>query len=146
MPSESAQVREALMERRASDRPRCEGRPFLLPSPPNPRKAKSTPDTQSRCSARPSRGVAETVEAQAHPGNDSDTKAAGFWDVRGRRYGGVGVPKAYGIKTIAEALDVSPRTIRRWIATRKLIAHQIDGVVRITDADFRAFLALHRRA
>ena len=73
-------------------------------------------------------------------------QAAGFLDVRGRRYTGTGVPKAYRIKTIAEALDVSPRTVRRWIATRKLIAHQIDGVVRITDADFRAFLALYRCA
>jgi excisionase family DNA binding protein len=88
----------------------------------------------------------ETVEAQTRPGDDADTKAAGFRDVRDRRYTGISVPKAYSIKTIAEALDVSPRTVRRWIATRKLIAHQIGGVVRITDADFRAFLALNRCA
>jgi excisionase family DNA binding protein len=133
------------------NKPPRERRPFLLPSPPKPRKAKLTSDTQWRRSARPSRGVTETAEelsvsldTQTHPGDDSDAKAAGFRDVRGRRYTGIGVPKAYRIKTIAEALDVSPRTIRRWIATRKLIAHQIDGVVRITEADFRTFLAVYR--
>ena len=87
-----------------------------------------------------------SLDTQTHPGDDSDTKTAGFLDIPGRRYTGIGVPKAYSIKTIAEALDVSPRTVRRWIATRKLIAHQIDGVVRITEADFRAFLALYRCA
>lgn len=114
----------------------------------------SIPATQWRRSARPGRGVTETarqelsvsLDTQTRPGDDSDTKAAGFRDVRGRRYTGIGVPKAYSIKTIAEALEVSPRTVRRWIATWKLIAHQIDGVVRITDADFRTFLAVYRCA
>jgi len=114
----------------------------------------SIPATQWRRSAGPSRGVTDTdrqelsvsLDTQTRRGDDSDTKAAGFLDARGRRYTSIGVPKAYSIKTIAEALEVSPRTVRRWIATRKLIAHQIDGVVRITDADFRAFLALYRCA
>ena len=41
-------------------------------------------------------------------------------------------------------LDVSFRTVRSWIANGDLIAHRSDGVVRISGADFRAFLALHR--
>jgi excisionase family DNA binding protein len=45
---------------------------------------------------------------------------------------------------VAEALDVSPRTVRRWIANGDLIAHRINGVVRIAEDDLRAFLALHR--
>jgi len=193
------------------DKPPPEGRPFLLRSPPKPRRpkqliefevakrrgstnsgkkrpdekretsthaeahakslnqvmeknpgktkiprarSKHTPATQWRRFARPSHGVTETarqelsvsLDTQTGPGDDCDTKAAEFRRVRGRRYTGIGIPKAYSIKTIAEALEVSPRTIRRWIATRKLIAHQIDGVVRITDADFRAFLAVYRCA
>jgi excisionase family DNA binding protein len=127
------------------NKPPREGKSYLLPSSPGPRKAKPTRDTQYRRSARPSRGATEVAEAQTHPGDDSGTKA-GFGAVGGRPYTGIGVLKAYSIKTIAEALDVSPRTVRRWIAGRKLIAHQINGVVRITDADLRAFLALNRCA
>ena len=62
----------------------------------------------------------------------------------GRRHSGGGLPKYYTIKAVAEALDVSPRTIRRWIAKGDLIVHRVDGVVRIAEADLRAFLASHR--
>ena len=62
----------------------------------------------------------------------------------GRHHHGRALPKYYAIQTVAEALDVSPRTVRRWIANGNLIAHRVDRVVRITDADLRAFLALHR--
>jgi excisionase family DNA binding protein len=55
-----------------------------------------------------------------------------------------GLPKCYAIKSVAEALDVSTRTVRRWIANRDLVAHRIDGVVRIAESDLRTFLALHR--
>jgi excisionase family DNA binding protein len=63
-------------------------------------------------------------------------------DGRGQR--GRGLPRYYAIKTVAEALDVSTRTVRRWIANGDLVAHRIDGVVRISESDLRAFLALHR--
>jgi excisionase family DNA binding protein len=72
--------------------------------------------------------------------------AAGFRDVRRRHYRGSGLPRSYSIKTIAEAEEVSSRTVRRWIKTGRLIAHQIDGLIRITDDDFRAFWARYRGA
>jgi excisionase family DNA binding protein len=50
----------------------------------------------------------------------------------------------YTIGQVAEALGVSTRTIRRWIANGPLIAHRMNGVVRISEADFQAFLAAHR--
>jgi excisionase family DNA binding protein len=61
----------------------------------------------------------------------------------GRRHHDRGLPKYYAIKTVAEALEVSPRTIRRWLANG-LAAHRIDGVLRIAERDLRAFLDLHR--
>jgi excisionase family DNA binding protein len=48
-------------------------------------------------------------------------------------------PKFYGIEQIAESLDASTRSVRRWIANGLLIAHRINGLVRISEADFQAF-------
>lgn len=62
----------------------------------------------------------------------------------GRRRRTSGLPQYYAIKTVAEALDVSARTIRRWIANGDLTVHRVDGVVRIAEGDLRAFLAVHR--
>ncbi len=62
----------------------------------------------------------------------------------GRRQGGGDLPKFHSIKAVAESLDVSIRTVRRWIANRDLAVHRVDGVVRMADGDLRAFLALHR--
>jgi excisionase family DNA binding protein len=67
---------------------------------------------------------------------------ANFGD--GNRRGVGSLPKFYDVNTIAEALDVSPRTIRRWIANGELIVHRAHGVVRVSEGDLRAFLALHR--
>lgn len=61
------------------------------------------------------------------------------------RHRGSALPKYYAIRTVAESLDVSTRTVRRWIATGDLIVHRVDGVVRIAESDLRAFLALHRQ-
>ena len=36
-----------------------------------------------------------------------------------------GLPKYYAIKAVAEALDVSARTVRRWIANGDLIVHRV---------------------
>ena len=66
-------------------------------------------------------------------------------DVR-RRRSSSGLPKYYSVKAVAEALDVSPRTVRRWIENRDLIMHRVHGVVRIAEDDLRTFLALHREA
>jgi excisionase family DNA binding protein len=62
----------------------------------------------------------------------------------GRRQHGGGLPRYYTIKAVAESLDVSPRTIRRWLANGDLVVHRVDGVVRIAEGDLRAFLAVHR--
>ena len=52
--------------------------------------------------------------------------------------------KFYAIEEIAECFGSSTRTVRRWIERKLLIAHRIDGLVRISEADFLAFLAAHR--
>jgi excisionase family DNA binding protein len=53
-------------------------------------------------------------------------------------------PKFYTIEQIAECVDSSTRTVRRWIEKNLLVAHRINGLVRISEADFLAFLAAHR--
>jgi excisionase family DNA binding protein len=52
--------------------------------------------------------------------------------------------KFYTIEQIAECVDASTRSVRRWIEKGLLVAHRINGLVRISEADFRAFLATHR--
>lgn len=48
------------------------------------------------------------------------------------------------IKGMAEDLDVSERTVHRWINAGDLIVHRFGRSVRIADNDRRAFLAAHR--
>ena len=55
-----------------------------------------------------------------------------------------GLPRYYTIEAVAESLDVSTRSIRRWIANGALAAHRFGGALRISEADLRAFLAEHR--
>jgi excisionase family DNA binding protein len=52
--------------------------------------------------------------------------------------------KFYTIEQIANFIEVSTRTVRRWIQEGPLVTHRINGLVRISDADFQAFLATHR--
>jgi excisionase family DNA binding protein len=52
--------------------------------------------------------------------------------------------KFYTIDQIANLVEVSTRTVRRWIQDGLLVAHRINGLVRISEADFQAFLATHR--
>ena len=56
------------------------------------------------------------------------------------------LPKLYTIKAVAESVNVSSRTVRRWIENGDLAVHRVDSVVRVADDDLRAFLALHREA
>jgi excisionase family DNA binding protein len=44
-----------------------------------------------------------------------------------QRRSGTALPKFYSIKTIAETLEVSTRTVRRWIARGDLIMHRVNG-------------------
>jgi excisionase family DNA binding protein len=52
--------------------------------------------------------------------------------------------KFFTVEQIAEAMQVHPRTVRRWIEKELLAAHKLGVLVRIADSDFRAFLALCR--
>jgi excisionase family DNA binding protein len=52
--------------------------------------------------------------------------------------------KFYTIEQIADCVDASTRTVRRWIKEGLLVVHRINGLVRISEADFRDFLATHR--
>ncbi len=53
-------------------------------------------------------------------------------------------PKFYTIEQIADCLEASTRTVRRWIQEGRLVAHRINGLVRISDEDFQTFLAAYR--
>ena len=50
----------------------------------------------------------------------------------------------YTTAQVAELLSVSQRTVRRWIATGELVAHKLGRGVRISEADLKTFLALHK--
>jgi excisionase family DNA binding protein len=50
----------------------------------------------------------------------------------------------FTVAEVAERLDVSIRTVRRWIQDGLLIVHRINGVVRISESDLLAFLTTHR--
>jgi excisionase family DNA binding protein len=50
------------------------------------------------------------------------------------------------IVDVAARLDVCERTVRRWIKAGALPVHRIGALVRISEADFAAFLALRREA
>jgi excisionase family DNA binding protein len=52
--------------------------------------------------------------------------------------------KFFTIAEVAECLNVSTRTVRRWIERGDLVAHRPGGLVRIAETDFRAFLSHHR--
>jgi excisionase family DNA binding protein len=52
--------------------------------------------------------------------------------------------KFYTIEQIAECLEVSTRTVRRWIKQGLLVAHRMNGLLRVSDADFQKFLDDHR--
>ena len=50
----------------------------------------------------------------------------------------------FTVAEVAEAVDVSTRTVRRWIKSGELAAHHFGAVVRIAESDLKAFLAQHR--
>ncbi len=45
---------------------------------------------------------------------------------------------------VAQHLEVSPRTVRRWIEDGQLVAHRFGRSVRIAEYDLRRFLERHR--
>lgn len=50
----------------------------------------------------------------------------------------------FTIAQVADRLDVSTRTVRRWIKSGDLLVHRFSRVVRIAESDLKAFLAAHR--
>lgn len=48
-------------------------------------------------------------------------------------------------QSIAAQLDVSTRTVRRWIDEGHLKAHRLGRSVRVSEIDLRAFLANRKR-
>jgi excisionase family DNA binding protein len=53
-------------------------------------------------------------------------------------------PKFYTIAQIAEFMGNHERTVRRWIKRGWLVAHGVNRLVRISEADFLTFLAAYR--
>jgi excisionase family DNA binding protein len=103
-----------------------------------PRSSRSTAITIENGGASADERSSQTLQRTRHG-------SAWSRDVR-RRGSSSGPPKYYSVKAVAEALDVSPRTVRRWIENRDLIVHRVHGVVRIAEDDLGTFLALHREA
>jgi len=52
----------------------------------------------------------------------------------------------FTVLAVAERLGVSERTIRRWIAAGILPVHRFGRLVRVSETDLVAFLALNRDA
>jgi excisionase family DNA binding protein len=54
------------------------------------------------------------------------------------------LPRFLTITQVADALSVSTRTVRRWIKSGALPVHLIEGILRVSEADFAAFSAVRR--
>jgi excisionase family DNA binding protein len=52
--------------------------------------------------------------------------------------------KFHTVEQVAEDLNVSPRTVRRWIRSKALVAHRFGASVRIAESERKAFIARHR--
>jgi excisionase family DNA binding protein len=52
--------------------------------------------------------------------------------------------KFHTVEQVAEGLNVSPRTVRRWIQSKALVAHRFGASVRIAESELRTFVARHR--
>jgi excisionase family DNA binding protein len=50
----------------------------------------------------------------------------------------------FTVTEVAELLEVSPRTVRRWIEQKELVSHKFRAARRIAKGDLRAFIARHR--
>jgi excisionase family DNA binding protein len=52
--------------------------------------------------------------------------------------------RLFSINKTAERLDVSVRSVRRWIKAGELRSHRLGGQLRISEDDLQAYLARRR--
>jgi excisionase family DNA binding protein len=55
-------------------------------------------------------------------------------------------PYFFTVRAIAGQLDVSSRTVHRWIKNNELIAHRVGRSVRVSEVDLKQFLVARRGA
>ena len=53
-------------------------------------------------------------------------------------------PRFFSISDVADFLDVSQRSVRRWIKSGDLSVHRFGAAVRISETDLKVFIAQHR--
>jgi excisionase family DNA binding protein len=53
--------------------------------------------------------------------------------------------KFFTVGEVAETFNVCPRTVSRWIKRKKLVAHDFEGMIRISERDLGDFIARRRR-
>ena len=54
-------------------------------------------------------------------------------------------PRLLTVATVADRLDISTKTVRRWIEAGALRIHRLGRAVRISEADLQQFLDEHRQ-
>jgi len=54
------------------------------------------------------------------------------------------LPRLLSIETVAETLDVSTKTVRRWISQGELPVHRLGRQLRISEGDLAVFIARSR--
>jgi excisionase family DNA binding protein len=52
----------------------------------------------------------------------------------------------HSVTAVALELDVSEKTVRRWIVAGELPYHRLGRQIRVADDDLRSFLAMRRKA
>jgi excisionase family DNA binding protein len=87
-----------------------------------------------------------------HERRDTDEMALRIFNPRQSRAHSAGttrgrpVPKLFTIDETADLFNASPRTVRRLIEAGALPVHRLGGrLIRVSDADILAFLAVNRR-
>ena len=56
------------------------------------------------------------------------------------------LPNLYSVEEAADALKVSTKTIRRWIASGELPSHRLGHQIRLSEADLLTFIRARRQA
>lgn len=54
------------------------------------------------------------------------------------------LPRLFSVETIAAMLDVSPKTVRRWIGRKELPVHRLGRQLRVSETDLAVFIARSR--